>query len=167
MCFITFLGLTAIYKTFYSYLKEAKNFLFVAVFLVPSVLFWGSGIFKEGVVIMALGILFYALQKHLSYKRTLKNSLLLIAAILILLSIKIYVFLCLIPFIVFFLFFKNSNQHLLIKFAVIHIVCITIAFNLKHIDNGLDIPQYFVMKQGFFKSKFRREFSAFLQCFKN
>ena len=150
MCFITFLGLTAIYKTFYFYLKEAKNFLFVAVFLVPSVLFWGSGIFKEGVVIMALGILFYALQKHLSYKRTLKNNLLLIAAILILLSIKIYVFLCLIPFIVFFLFFKNSNQHLLIKFAVIHIVCITIAFNLKHIDNGLDIPQYFVMKQGDF-----------------
>ena len=31
-------------------MKEAKNFLFVAVFLVPSVLFWGSGIFKEGVV---------------------------------------------------------------------------------------------------------------------
>ena len=38
----------------------------------------------------------------------------------------------------------------MIKFAVIHIVCITIAFNLKHIDNGLDIPQYFVMKQGDF-----------------
>ena len=105
MCFITFLGLTAIYKTFYSYLKEAKNFLFVAVFLVPSVLFWGSGIFKEGVVIMALGILFYALQKHLSYKRTLKNSLLLIAAILILLSIKIYISVF-DSFIVFFLFFK-------------------------------------------------------------
>ena len=32
----------------------------------------------------------------------------------------------------------------------IHIVCVSIAFGLKYIDNSLDIPQYFVMKQGDF-----------------
>ena len=45
MCFITLIGFVGIYRAFCSYLQQIKNLLFIAVFLAPSVLFWGSGIF--------------------------------------------------------------------------------------------------------------------------
>ena len=59
MNFISLIGLTAIYKTFRPYLADKRKELIAAVFLMPSVLFWGSGVLKEGVLFFALGMLIY------------------------------------------------------------------------------------------------------------
>jgi len=150
MCFITLIGFVGIYRAFCSYLQQIKNLLFFAVFLAPSVLFWGSGIFKEGILIFALGLLFFSLQKIYSNNYSLKSIIILFFTIGILLVTKIYFLLGLIPFLILFFLFRNSNKHLIIKILGIHIVCVSIAFGLKYIDNSLDIPQYFVMKQGDF-----------------
>ena len=59
MCFLSLLGLSAIYKTFIPVMKEKSLLLFGAVFLIPSVLFWGSGVLKEGLLFFGLGFLIY------------------------------------------------------------------------------------------------------------
>ncbi|MCC6836969.1 MAG: hypothetical protein IT234_00405, partial [Bacteroidia bacterium] len=59
MCFLSFIGLVAIYKTFSEFLIDKKKELFFVVFLLPSVLFWGSGVLKEGILFFALGVMIY------------------------------------------------------------------------------------------------------------
>ena len=50
MCFVSFLGLTGLYKSFVPFLSNKKKELFIIIFLIPSVLFWGSGVLKEGLI---------------------------------------------------------------------------------------------------------------------
>ncbi|HXP50669.1 MAG TPA: hypothetical protein VN922_11975, partial [Bacteroidia bacterium] len=59
MCFISFLGLTFLYKAFYPYLTDKALYLFATIFLFPSVLLWSSGILKEGLVFLGLGLCVY------------------------------------------------------------------------------------------------------------
>lgn len=56
--FFSLMGLTALFKVFESFLKDGFKLLFASVFLMPSVLFWLSGIFKESLIIF-LWRLFY------------------------------------------------------------------------------------------------------------
>lgn len=74
MCFLSFKGLAAIYKTFSSFLSDKLTELTLAVFLIPSVLFWGSGVLKEGLIIFSLGMLIYTLNKSLFFWRNLSKK---------------------------------------------------------------------------------------------
>lgn len=60
MCFVSLFGLTALYKALAGNFSGKEKLLFAAVFLVPSVIFWGSGVLKEGILLFGLGLLFYA-----------------------------------------------------------------------------------------------------------
>lgn len=55
-CFLGLIGLVALYKAFVPYLRGAERALTFALFLLPSVLFWGSGVIKETLLFFALGV---------------------------------------------------------------------------------------------------------------
>ena len=59
LCFVCLLGLTALFKTFAPYFTGKEKLLFLALFLIPSVLLWSSGVLKEGLLLFALGFFFY------------------------------------------------------------------------------------------------------------
>ncbi|MCH8902656.1 MAG: hypothetical protein IIA45_01905 [Bacteroidetes bacterium] len=59
MCFISLLGGTALLKLFSSVYQNKSKWLLVPFFFLPSLLFWSSGVLKEGVLIFALGFLVY------------------------------------------------------------------------------------------------------------
>ena len=59
MCFLSLSGLVALYKAFRAPFYNKSHSLIFAVFLVPSVLFWGSGVLKEGLILFASGFLIY------------------------------------------------------------------------------------------------------------
>jgi len=56
-CFLSFIGLTAVYKSFLPFVGRKGWFLAAAIYLTPSILFWGSGASKEGLLLFALGLL--------------------------------------------------------------------------------------------------------------
>lgn len=116
MCFISLIGLTAIYKTFQPILKEKSRELFFIVFLLPSVLFWGSGVLKEGLIIFAMGLLIYNCQRLFNSKAILisviAGSLLFVA--------KFYVWIAIVPGLLFLLWVNKSNTSMLfLKFITI------------------------------------------------
>ncbi|HXB13806.1 MAG TPA: hypothetical protein VNZ45_17585, partial [Bacteroidia bacterium] len=98
-CFIAFVGSTLLYKAFYPYLIDKATLLFIAIFLFPSVLLWTSGILKESLVFMSLGLSIYYFRRILEPKKSsqLINVLLFIAGIALLFEVKAYVLLCIIP----------------------------------------------------------------------
>lgn len=116
ICFLSLTGLTAIYKTFIPHLRDKQRELILAVFLLPSVLFWGSGVLKEGLIFFALGLLIYYSNKLFS----LKAILICLAVAFLLAFSKFYVWLAIIPGLVFIVWINKTNtKYLLLKFILI------------------------------------------------
>ena len=127
MCFLSLLGLTAIYKTFIPVLKEKSLLLFGAVFLIPSVLFWGSGVLKEGLLFFGLGFLiYYSLSLSLPKgERTaiVKSIFWILFSIVLLALTKFYVAIAVIPALVAnFWIEKTENKNVFPKYIASYIL---------------------------------------------
>ncbi len=98
MCFISFLGLFALYKFFLSLFKTKAFLIYVIVFFIPSVVFWGSGVLKEGLLLFSLGILLLSFYELFFLKRiSFKYGLLLFISLFLLLINKNYLLLVILP----------------------------------------------------------------------
>ncbi len=116
ICFLSLIGLTAIYKTFVTHLQDKKRELLFAVFLLPSVLFWGSGVLKEGLIFFALGLLIYYSNKLFS----IKAIVICLATALLLAFSKFYVWLAIFPSIALLIWTnKTSSKKVGYKFILI------------------------------------------------
>jgi hypothetical protein len=109
MCFLTLIGLTAVYKAFVPFLQNKKLFLMTGIFLIPSVLFWGSGVLKEGIVLFGFGLLVLS-TFHLANQLTAKYLIVFLSSILLLLFIKVYVIIALTPCIIGYLLLRKYDR---------------------------------------------------------
>lgn len=140
MCFVSFAGLTAILKTFYPLLKNKTRELFFAAYLIPSVLFWGSGVLKEGLLLFGVGFMVYEVTNILKNGISLKRLFWIFASIGILLITKVYVFLVAIPGLVSLVVIHFSgNSKVFLKFLITHIVIISLGLSYKLINRHYDI----------------------------
>lgn len=127
ICFISLIGFTAIFKAFLPFFADKKQVLFLIVFLLPSVLFWGSGVLKEGLLFFTLGILIYYFQQPFTWKSC---CICLIAGILLALS-KFYVWLALLPALFFLFVIRNTGtKRTFVKFFVVSISVALIGTNI-------------------------------------
>jgi len=98
MCFISFLGLFALYKFFLSLFKSKAFLIYLVVFFIPSVVFWGSGVLKEGLLLFSLGTLLLSFYELFILKRiSFKYGLLLFVSLFLLLINKNYLLLVILP----------------------------------------------------------------------
>jgi hypothetical protein len=101
MCFLSLCGLTALFRLLTSHIREKQFPLFIVIFLWPSVLFWCSGVLKDGLIISALYFLLYiGLDRDTIFQRKIVYVLAIAALTAILLITKYYVVLALIPAII-------------------------------------------------------------------
>ncbi len=89
---ISFFGIWRMYLVFYNMFPQLHRPLAYAVFFIPSVYFWGSGINKESLCMGALGYLFYCFYfGFILRKKILLNTFGVILFSLILQAIKFYI----------------------------------------------------------------------------
>ena len=132
MCFISLIGFTAIYKVFIPFFGLKERELFLAVFLLPSVLFWGSGVLKEGLLFFTLGLLIYFFQSPFSWKSL---SICIAAALMMAIS-KFYVWLAILPGLFFLLVIKITGRKMvLLKFIAVCVFFILIGTNIDRFTN--------------------------------
>lgn len=147
LCFASLVGLTGIYKTFAGELREKKHLSAIAVFAVPSVLFWGSGVLKEGFLLFAMGLFIYFFFNFLQ-KHSLANILLLVLSGALMILIKTYILFALLPGILFLLTIRYTNpKNTVIKFISIHVLLLTAAYCLPFVLPEVSIPDYLESKQ--------------------
>ncbi len=91
MCILSFIGCTALFRFFVHFLPQWKNALVMILFLMPSFVFWTSGVLKEGLMFLALGILFE--QLFISKRPAWVRLLLVFIAACILALTKLYLLL--------------------------------------------------------------------------
>jgi hypothetical protein len=101
MCFLSLCGLTALFRLLTSRFREKQLPLFIVILLWPSVLFWCSGVLKDGLIITAFYTLLYVLlDKEKINKLEVSKTLFFSLLIALLLITKYYVILALIPAII-------------------------------------------------------------------
>lgn len=146
--FLCFFGVVLLYRQLREQLFTAKWALFIA-FLIPSVLFWGSGFHKEGLILSALCIAIYYLEKTV-IKFQLKGFLLIVVFLIILLFLRIYVLMALIPAMASWIYSIKYPRFASRIFIGINALCLILFFSSTFLGESYDIPKYVVSRQSDF-----------------
>lgn len=96
MNFLCLLGSYRLAQLFYV-ISESKWRSYFAVFLLPSFVFWSSGILKEAILIFALGIFSWQFYQLMKGSRSIVYYVSLPVLFLVLVAMKMYVFVALFP----------------------------------------------------------------------
>ncbi|MFN8288403.1 MAG: hypothetical protein U0V74_16720 [Chitinophagales bacterium] len=99
--FFSFVGLTGIYHALKKYFAEFPQALCLPLFLIPSVIFWGSGLLKEAPVFFFLGLFFYAFTP----RSWVGRIIMLAVSVLALVYIRPPLFIALVPAVAAYLLF--------------------------------------------------------------
>jgi hypothetical protein len=95
---IAFTGGWMFFLTFYKLYPGLHRWIAFSVFFVPTVVFWGSGIFKDTITLSALGVATYTFHRIFIEKNARVFSiLLLLFSCWVIFSIKKYILLCFLP----------------------------------------------------------------------
>jgi chromate transport protein ChrA len=114
MNMLSFIGLVWVIQFFNAYIKRPK-LLTYSLFLTPSLLFWSSGVLKEGIILFALGLLLKYTNK-LVKEFKLQFIVLIAFAIGLLIFTKIYIALILAPGLICWFI----DERFSLKFRFIH-----------------------------------------------
>ena len=95
---MSFSGLWAMYHVFYRMFPKLHFKLAIAIFFIPSVFFWGSGILKDTITLGALGWATYGIYYlAIARKHLIPSAFILLLSIYTIYTIKIYILLCFLP----------------------------------------------------------------------
>ena len=149
LCFLSFIGLTGIYKTFIKLFPQKTLILILSIYFLPSVLFWGSGILKESLLLFSVGLFIYGLAElTLHKKKTLSNFIIITISFLLLTITKPYVILTLAPSVLALISYPRFKKiSIIYYFILIHVFCIISALIVNYLNTNLDILGNIVYKQ--------------------
>jgi len=129
----TFLGSIGLYRTFVHIYKEKNNLLIFCCFLIPTTIYFSAGIHKDAIVFGALGLYSFALYFLAEEGFSYKKLILFISSFLILVLMRNFLLLALIPATIGFILSKKyeiSHFKILIAFFMLCIITIVIAENM-------------------------------------
>lgn len=108
---ISFCGSWAFFESLTNVLDANRKYIAAVIFIVPSIIFWGSGILKDSITLGALGLVIASLIRLIELKnRSLYNLLALVLASFVIYKIKVYVLICLFPAVFLWIYLKNMQR---------------------------------------------------------
>lgn len=146
--FISLIGLIIFYRTFYPFKKTTAGFLFAAICLAPSLLFWGSGVLKEGLIIFLIGFLCHSFFQliHRPFEWKFLFLFLLIAYMMI--RLKFYILIALTgPMLAYWWVEKSGRRKMTLKYLATMLILLLISLNLHHFSPAPDLLEIITTKQ--------------------
>jgi hypothetical protein len=110
--FCALAGMVGIHRAFVKELPGRERALAWVVFAVPSVLFWASGVLKESLLFLGLGLLVWLVRRFLRGRFRWSDGPVLVACLLLLFTLKLYVLLSLVPALAAFALARWSGRTL-------------------------------------------------------
>ena len=142
--FIAFIGSVGMARFFLHYV-QSKWKVYVAVFFIPSVIFWSSGILKESLLLFAMGLFCYFIYRLVIHKNWI-NLLLLIIPFLLLVLLKFYVFVAFFPAILGW-YFSETTQLKWRAYPLLFGVLTLVAVVLGYLNPSYNFIHILVRKQ--------------------
>ncbi len=95
---LSFLGIWKLYLVFTTEFPKMHKEMAIAFLFIPSVVFWGSGLLKDTFTISAVGYIVWCLYNFIVLKKDiLKSIIIIILAAIVILSVKPYILVGLLP----------------------------------------------------------------------
>lgn len=146
--FITLFGAIAIYRIMIDVFPGKKTPVLLATFLVPSFLYWTSGLHKEGLIFTGISLIVYVIYFSLKDKKLgLKKIIYLFAGLLLLLTLRNFIIIIIVPAIAAWLLANRRPKYGLAIFGGVYLFFSILFFNARHINSRFDFPQAVVSKQ--------------------
>ena len=155
--FITLVGCLYLFRFLSEILPAKKELLLGAVFLFPSIAFWSSGIHKDGISMADLGLILFFSNKIFitpgkkSFRRFSIYVVCWIAGLILLLFIRTFLFLLLIPVLTAWLITMKYPAHKLMKCIIVLCIYFGLASNLNVVWPDWDFLNRIVFMQNEFK----------------
>jgi hypothetical protein len=152
MCFISLIGWIWIFNSVFDYAGLKPFALSLFVLVLPSVLFWTSGVMKEPLLVFGLGLFTKGLLKlpeQNNFPSISKLLLLVFAGTVVLLSIKFYVLVCLLPAALAFLIFAKEERSILLlsKYIILYGLLLALVLNIQVVLPTINPLQMLVNKE--------------------
>jgi hypothetical protein len=146
--FITLAGPIAIYRVMADIFPTKRLTILISTFLLPSLIYWTSGIHKEGFIFTGLALLVYCfyisfLQKRFSFKRLVVITI----SLTVILVLRNFLVLFLIPGLIAWTLAENLRWKPIITFTTVYIFFTILFFSARQIHPALDFPQSVVDRQ--------------------
>ncbi|RYY39444.1 MAG: hypothetical protein EOO08_10465 [Chitinophagaceae bacterium] len=145
--FATMAGPVGLFRIFHQLYPDRKRLVFAGAFLVPSYLFWTSGIFRDAPVALALGMIIYCFFMGLREKWKIRYVVTILVGLFILLVFRNYLVVVLLPALVGWWIAARSRRNPLFVFAIIFTVYGLLFFCTRYFIPALNFPQMAVEKQ--------------------
>ncbi len=135
MSLISYTGLWKFYRLLCRLYPALHKYFFFSALLIPSVLFWGSGLLKDSITITAaLWVTYSIFRIFFQKKKILLNLIILVLMSVIILKIKPYILMSLTPGLLIWLFFnqvsriRNKLLRILVTPFTLSVVFVLVAF---------------------------------------
>ncbi len=150
--FITLFGSIAIYRVMIDVFPTKKMVVLLSTFLVPSFLYWASGIHKEGLLFTGISLIVYCVYFGTKEKKFgFKRIFIFLAGLLLILALRNFIIVILIPAIIAWMIANRRPKYGLAIFSSLYLLFGVLFFTLRYINPKLDFPQAVVNKQQDFK----------------
>ena len=149
--FIVFFGHVALYRVFIKIYEGLTSRVIIGCFLLPSLLYFSSGIHKDGIVFLMMAILVYAVFMSLQKKRfSLKRLAIIVLAMIVLFLTRNFVCIALLPALSAWILSARIKAPVFISFLVVYLLAGLLFFNFSSIFPAVDPLQTIVEKQSDF-----------------
>lgn len=146
--FVSLAGPVAFYRILNDVFPGKKIQVLLATFLVPSFLYWTSGIHKDGLVFMAISLIVYHFYFGLKENRFRWHRLLImLISFLLLLAFRNFILVILIPALIAWYLSYRYPGKLVLSFLFTYLFFGILFFSLRYISPVFDFPKAVVEKQ--------------------
>jgi len=145
--FLVFFGVVALFKVFNKAFPGSFYQVIFCIFLLPSALFFSSMIHRDGLTLLSLSMVIYQLYFSLIDKFSIKRMLLILFFLLMILVLRNFVFITLIPAMVAWIIAHYRKKFAFLSFAIVYAALMILFFSSSYISPQIDLPNFVVERQ--------------------
>ena len=145
--FVIFFGSVFFYRIFTRLFPEKKILLILILFSFPSLIYFTSGINKDGLVFLGLGIICYNLFFLLKKEFSTQKFLWLVSGLAMIFLFRNFVLLTLVPAIISWIISEKNKKFKLPAFIICYVFITGLFFGLGLLHPALNLPQYVSTRQ--------------------
>ena len=146
--FIIFFGHVTFYKLFIKIYPHKKTGVIIGCFLLPSTIYFSSGIHKDGLVFLMLSVLVYWVYQWLQQNKiTIKRLLLICVCLIFLFLIRPFIFIALAPALAAWFIAVKTKWPVLWTFTGVYLITGLLFFNIGSVLNKIKPMEIIIAKQ--------------------
>jgi len=144
--FLTFFGPVAMIRVWKDVFPGKLKIIAGAMFTIPSFIFWSSGIHKDGIIFLAIGLIVFYAYNYFEKGRSMLYLALIFLLLLLIFPLRNYVVLAIIPALAAWWWASQIKKYRWMPFLITTIVGSILFFTTKFIHPKIDLPIAIVMR---------------------